>query len=165
MHTPRMLRRAVLGLAVLGVFAGSAIALPATAAAADGPKGVVRYAVQDTFAHRLTVRGWADDPARPHASISVTVRVDGRFAGRVPADLRSPKLNASHGFTGRHGFALRVQWTQRAYAVTVSTSGVHTAGPLARIDRQRVQHVRPPAGERIVSIARYFVGRARYVEG
>lgn len=160
-----MLRRAVLVLTVLGGFAGFAFALPAAAAAAGGPAGGVRYAVQDVFAHRLTVRGWADDPARPHASITVTVRVDGRIAGRLVADARSRNLNAHRGISGRHGFLLHVPWAHRAHVVTVSTSGVHRAAPLVRIDRQRVSHVRPPAGVRIVTIARRFVGNARYTEG
>jgi hypothetical protein len=160
-----MLRRAGIALALVGGLAGMAVVPPAAADAATAPSGGVRHAVQDTFAHRLTVLGWADDPARPSASIMVTVRVDGRIAGRLRADGRSPNLNATHHFTGRHDFALHVRWTRRAHVITVETHGLHRTGPLARVGSSRVQHVQPPAGERIVAIAKRYVGKARYAQG
>jgi cell wall-associated NlpC family hydrolase len=129
------------------------------------PIGRVGSAVQDTFAHRLIVRGWADDPAAPSASIMVTVRVDGRIAGRLRADRRSRNLNASHHFTGRHDFALKVRWPHRAHVVTLETHGVHRSGSLVRLDHSRPEHVRPPAGDRIVTIAKRYVGTARYTDG
>jgi cell wall-associated NlpC family hydrolase len=159
-----MLRRAGILFALLCGFAMAAPAT-ATAATAKAPTGGVRIAVQDTFAHRLTVRGWADDPARPNASIVVTVRVDGRIAGRLRADERSRNLNASHHFAGRHGFRLHVRWAHRAHVITLSTNGVHRSGALQRLDHERVRHVQPPAGRRIVSVAKPFVGKARYREG
>jgi cell wall-associated NlpC family hydrolase len=160
-----MVRRVLVVLAVISGLAGVVTALPPAANAAPAPSGGVRTAVQDTFAHRLNVRGWADDPARPHASITVTVRVDGRFAGEIRANARSRHLNASRGFAGRHDFALHVRWTPRAHVITLSTHGVHPSGPRTQLGHLRVRHVQPPPGTRIVSIAKPFVGRARYTDG
>jgi cell wall-associated NlpC family hydrolase len=160
-----MFRRVLLVLAAVSGLAGLVTALPAAAYAAAAPDGGVRAAVQDTFTHRLTVHGWADDPARPNASITVTVRVDGRVAGRIRANNRSRHLNASHRFAGRHGFALRVRWTRRAHVVTLSTRGVDHSGARTRLGHRQVRHMQPAPGRRIVSIAKPLVGKARYRNG
>jgi cell wall-associated NlpC family hydrolase len=160
-----MLRRVLVVLAVAGGLAGVLTAVPTAANAAPAANGAVRSAIQDTFAHRLTVRGWADDPARPNASIMVTVRVDGRVAGQLRADSRSRNLNASHGFAGRHDFTLHTRWTRRAHVITLSTHGRHSSGPRTRLGHLRVRHVQPSPGKRIISLAKPFVGKARYRDG
>lgn len=166
MHTSRMLRRATTGLTALAVLGGLAVAAPTAALAAPAaPIGGVRYAVQDTFANKLTVRGWADDPTHPRVSIKVTVRVDGRVAGTLRADDPSRQLDQNRGFTGRHDFVLHVPWSPRAGRVTLETRGAHSAAPLTEVAHLRVRHVQPPPGARIVSLAKRFVGTTRYVDG
>jgi cell wall-associated NlpC family hydrolase len=155
-----MLRR---GLVVLAMAAGALSLLPvAMASAATPPVGRVTAATQDTFTHKLTVRGWADDPLHPAASVLVQLRVDGHYAKQVRADLPSPWEDAHRNLTGQHAFRFAVTWTARATSVAVA---VVRGSAALRIGVDSVRHVQPGPGARIVIVAKQYVGRARYVEG
>jgi len=54
---------------------------------------------------RRTVSGWAADDARPHATLTVSVIVDGAFVADVPADRPRPDLARLGRYgDGKHGF-------------------------------------------------------------
>ena len=157
-----------LGRGVITVWSILALSLAAPLAAhastTPDPAGSVAVARLDTFTHRLTVVGWAYDRSAPAKSITVRLQVAGRLLGTVRAAAPSPRLDAARRIPGRHTFRLSVRWARRAPSVTATSSGA-AAGPARIVDRRAVSHVQPPPGERIVMIAKRYVGRARYVEG
>lgn len=136
-------------------------AVPATAAA-EPPAGHVTAARQNTFTHTLRITGWADDPAEPRAAVRVQIFVDGALARVVLADEPSPGADEAFGLRGAHGYAVTLTKTPRARTVVVKSRG--TAGPLRTLATRAVVHYYPPPGERIVDVAKKFVG-GRYVEG
>ena len=139
-----MIRRALLALTLL--VAG--VAVPATAGAstpAVAHAGLSTVA-QDTYFHRLTVTGWAYLPAQPSATITVSVYVDGTWAGHAIANRY-----------GRHAFRLERTWVKRAVRVSVVWQRTLTSAA--------VRHTWPSPGTRIVAVAKRYVGHARYVDG
>jgi cell wall-associated NlpC family hydrolase len=156
------------GLALVAAFATLSLAWIATATASTPapPQGRLRSVVLDTFDHRLTVTGWASDPARGSAAVSVNIFVDGTFAGSARADDRSPGVDKAYHLRGNHDFARTISWTKAATTVSVRTRGVRSmATPATAFGSRAVQRFYPSAGARIVSVAQRYVGRARYVEG
>jgi cell wall-associated NlpC family hydrolase len=137
--------------------------VPATASTA-GPAGRLTIVRQDTFTHTLRIKGWALDPARPRAAVRVRIYVDGVRVRTVLADEPSARANRVFGLTGAHGYAVTLANTARARVVTVRSRGARGTGRLATLSNRRVAHHYPPAGQRIVAVAKRFVG-GRYVEG
>ena len=159
-----MLRRALL---VLALMTTGLIAATGTAGAATStrPIGSLAPVQQDVFARRLTVIGWAYVPARTSASIDVRVYVDGHYAGHVRADRPSVGMNRARHITGQHDFRFVTRWTARATSVTIRSSGLSTSAPRIALDSSSVHHFMPPPGQRIITVAKRYVGAVRYVEG
>jgi cell wall-associated NlpC family hydrolase len=152
----RVIGRGLLVLALVAAGVGLAVA-PADAAPARS--AAVTAAYEDTHTHRLTVQGWADNPAHPRASIQVAIFADGRRVRTVRANRGSPRVNAAHHLRGRHAFRLDVTLGRVAGRVTarpIRNNSVTVS--------RRVRHITATPGQRIIAIARQFVG-ARYVEG
>jgi cell wall-associated NlpC family hydrolase len=148
---------------VVGLLAVGLVSQTARAAAAP-PHGRVFTAVQNTFLHTLRVTGWAYDPARPSASVTVRVYVDGSYVGSTRADGPSPDVDSYHHISGDHRYALTVSHAAVARQVTVKTTGVRASAPLTTVGGYPVTHYYPPAGTRIIAIAKKYVGYP-YVEG
>jgi len=140
--------------------AASLWAPAAATAATSGPVGAIAAARQDTFASQLTVTGWAYDSQRPSGSVTVTIYVDGHYAGRARADLSSPSLDRARHVTGRHRFRFVRTWRAAASRITVVRTGTRSV-----LDRATATRFRPGPGQRIVDVAKRYVGHARYVEG
>ncbi|MDT4913976.1 MAG: hypothetical protein QOC66_3104 [Pseudonocardiales bacterium] len=158
-----MIRRVLL---VVALAAGALAVVPVGAVAVTAsPVGRLAAPVQDTFQHRVRIAGWAYDPARTSASISVSVYIDGTWVAKVTADDPSPNVNLKYGVTGRHQFALTVSRTATAHTVTIKTKGVLVAAPVTTLASQPVHYYYPSPGTRIIIVARRYVGVARYVEG
>jgi cell wall-associated NlpC family hydrolase len=158
-----LIKRSLLALAVLV----SAVAAPlGTAhASATSPAGRVATVVQNTFEHRLRVTGWAYDPARSGAAVTVKLFVDGNYVGSVRADDPSPVLDESLHISGGHRYVLVVARATWAKSVTGRTSGALAAAPMAAVGTRAVTHYFPPPGVRIISVAKRYVGTSPYVEG
>jgi cell wall-associated NlpC family hydrolase len=148
-----VLSAAVAGLGVVG---------PAQAAG-DRPVGRLMMVRQNTFTHTLRITGWADDPARPRETVRVRILVDGVVVRTVRADRPSRHANRVFGLVGRHGYALTLRGTARAHQVVVRSRGV-SAGPMTTLATRQVVHYYPPPGQRVIDVARRFVG-APYVDG
>jgi cell wall-associated NlpC family hydrolase len=159
-----MIRRAMLVLALIAAAVGL---IPAAAVASSSrtPVGRLGTVSQDTFTHRLTVIGWAYVPARTSASIVVNVFVDGTYAGRITADDPSVGMDKALGISGRHDFRLSRSWTRTAGKVSVRSTGLSAKNPAVTLASASVTHLRPTPGERILAVAKRYVGTARYVEG
>lgn len=153
-----MFRRTVLVLALACL--PLAIA-PYATAAAPVREGRIGTAYLDVFDHRVVESGWAYDPARPAASIVVSVYFNGRYAGAVWANRPSVGLDRARHIGGRHGFLLARAWSYGADSTRVVT---HPSNVVV-LDRAVVRHVMPPAGTRIIIVARRYVGRSPYVWG
>jgi cell wall-associated NlpC family hydrolase len=149
-------------LLALAVVAGL---IPIAAGAAEAttapPTGRVRYVAQDTFNHKLHIRGWAYDPAKPASSIAVRFYADGVYLGRVLADDPSADVNERYGIRGAHRYAVTFTWARRTAVVAAKT----VATPVTAVGSKSVYHYWPTPGSRIVTVARRYVGAARYVEG
>jgi cell wall-associated NlpC family hydrolase len=157
-RTRRLLAAALLsGLAVAGV------AVPAQAAPGP-PTGHLTTVRQNMFTHQLRIAGWAYDPARPRAAVQVRVFVDGSLVRSVRADDASDYADHAFGLTGPHGYSITLTRGVRARVVTAKSRGTQTSGPVRTLSTHSVLHYRPPAGERIIDVAKRFVG-GRYVEG
>lgn len=142
---------------------GTSLAATSAEAAAP-PVGQLMSVVQNTFTHRLHVIGWAYDPARPSASVSVRLVVDGSYVATVHADDPSPNIDAAQHVSGRHRFEVTVAWAPRATRLVVRTRGVRVGAPLVTVASRSVSHYYPPPGARIVAVAREYVG-APYASG
>jgi cell wall-associated NlpC family hydrolase len=149
-------------VAVTGII-GAAPASAATAAN-PRPRGAVTIAHLNTFNHKLTVHGWAYDPARPHRSIGVRLRANGHVIAKTRADARSPRLNRARHIRGRHKFTVTVPARPGTKVVRALSSGFGP-GVRVRLDSKRVRHIRPAPGKRIVSVARRYVGKVPYRYG
>lgn len=156
---PRRLRVAALaaGLAL------APIAVPAHAATAP-PAGRLTSVRQNTFTHTLKITGWAYDPTRPRETVRVRIYVDGVAVRTVLADAASPNADRAFGLSGPHGYAVTLYKTPRAGTVTAKSRGALDTGPLVTLASRAVVHYYPAPGERIIDVARRYVG-ARYVEG
>ncbi len=140
------------------------VLIPSAHAAAAAPAGRVSMAVQNTFTHRLHIAGWAYDPARPRAAVTVRLYVDGSYVGRVRADDPAPRAEKAFHLSGDHGYALTVTRRMRAKQVVAKTRGVRTSGPLTTLATKDVKHNYPSPGARIVYVAKKYVG-APYAAG
>jgi cell wall-associated NlpC family hydrolase len=146
---------------VLLAACGVAVCLPALSASAatTGPIGGA-VARQDVFDRTITVTGWAYDTTASARSVEVSIYVDGRWAGRVWADLASPSFDTSRHITGNHAFRFTRSWSPTATTVSVYRTGTRIV-----LAKRAVSHYQPPAGTRIVTVAKRYVGAAPYVEG
>jgi cell wall-associated NlpC family hydrolase len=159
--TRRGLRFLLLACLAVGLTA----AIPTTAnAATQRPTGAVTFAQYNTFTHRLTVRGWAYDPGRPHRQIPVRVRTYHHYAGKVWTNRHSSWVNQRHHIHGRHAFRLSIPWHRSARSIQILSRG-YGRGPRVSLDRRHVRYVRPAPGKRIVSVARRYVGKVPYRYG
>ncbi|MDT4921704.1 MAG: hypothetical protein QOI15_2606 [Pseudonocardiales bacterium] len=157
-------RRCAAGvLATAACLTLAGIAVPAAASPAP-PVGRLTTVRQDTFTHTLRISGWAVDPARPRATVRVRILVDGAPIRTVWADEPSTHADAAFGLTGAHGYAVTVTKSPRAHTVTVRSRGADAAAPMRTLSMRRVVHFYPSPGERIVDVAKRYVG-GRYVEG
>jgi cell wall-associated NlpC family hydrolase len=156
--------RTILATLALAAAASTALTVPAQASPTPA-SGHVFSVVENTFEHRLTITGWAFDPANRSAAVTVRLYVDGTYLASVRAGAPSPDLDRAYHLRGGHRFARTVAWTARASTVVTKTRGVRASAPLTTLATKAVTHDYPPAGARIVSVAKRYVGRARYVEG
>jgi cell wall-associated NlpC family hydrolase len=150
--------------ALIGSISVGASFASASAATVGPPVGQLMSVVQNTFTSRLHVTGWAYDPARAYASVSVRVYVDGTYVTTARADHPSPNVDAARHISGRHRFDASVAWRPRAARVVVRTKGVRAGAPLLAVASRSVSHYYPPPGARIIAVARTKVG-APYVSG
>lgn len=151
-------------LACTAVAVTGTIGAASAGAANPRPRGAVTIAHLNTFTHRLTVHGWAYDPARPHRSIGVRVRAHGRVLAKTRADHRSPRLNRARDIRGRHKFVVTVPVRRGARVVRTLSNGFGP-GVRVRLDSAHVRHVHPAPGRRIISVARRYVGKVPYRYG
>jgi cell wall-associated NlpC family hydrolase len=154
--------RAFLAAVALSLVA-TGLAAPAQAST-DPPAGHLMTVRQNTFTHTLVITGWAYDPSAPRASVSVRLLVDGVAVRTVRADQPSAKADKTFGLIGSHGYALTLTGVPWARTVTAKSRGVKTTAPLRIISTHLVTHYEPSPGQRIVTVAKRYVG-ARYVEG
>jgi cell wall-associated NlpC family hydrolase len=148
---------------VLGALTAALLTAPAAGAATAPPKGGISSAVQNTFTHALVVRGWAYDPARPATSIVVEFYANGVFIGRTTADHDSPVLVSKYRIPGRHAFSFAV--SRGTVPTIVARSGGVTNGARTTLATKPVSHYWPSPGDRIVTVAKRYVGTTRYVDG
>jgi cell wall-associated NlpC family hydrolase len=163
-----MFRRAmlVLPLMIASMTAGLVVSAgSATAAASTTPVGYLAPVQQDVFNHRIIATGWAYVPARTSASIDVRVYVDGHYAGHLRADRPTVRMDQALHITGQHGFRFVTTWTARATSVSIRSYGLKVSWPTTYLARSSVHHYMPSPGQRIVSVAKRYVGVSRYVEG
>jgi hypothetical protein len=156
-----MVRR---GLAYLLAVALAALAAPLVAAGATSDPGVgaITSARQDMFFHTVTVAGDAYWPSHTDASMYVRVYFDGTYVGTVHANRPSPTLDAALHITGAHNFVFAKTWTHTVTTVMIRyTLPTHYTALLAT---KSVTHFMPPAGTRIISVAKRYVGYP-YVDG
>lgn len=157
-----MRSRRLLVLSLSALVAVPLTAAPASATSTSGTAhyaGGMSYATQDTFAHQLTVRGFAYDRTRTRASIRIRIYVDGHPAALVHADRPSPGVDRARGISGAHVYSATFRWTRRAGDVRIVA-----VGSSRTIARRTAAHHYPAAAARIVAVAKRYVG-ARYVEG
>ena len=160
-----MIRRRLPLLLVACLTVGLIAAIPPAASAAPLPPiGAVTFAHLNTFANRLTVRGWAYDQGRPHHPIPVRVRTRYHYVTTVLANLPSAAVDSQHHIRGRHAFAVSVRWYGPVHLVEILSSGFDP-GPLIGLGTRPVKWVSPTPGQRVVSVARRYVGRVPYVYG
>jgi cell wall-associated NlpC family hydrolase len=156
-HRPVRLVLAVV-IAVLSVLV-AALAAPASAATATvaHPAGRFNGALQ----HRngtVYVSGDAFDHRHPSRSIAVCIAAGGKCLRRVNANKPSGSYNRARHITGRHAFQAHVPNLRPG--VTLTLSGF-TNGHLTKLDRVNVKS----PGDRLIAVAKRFVGHARYSEG
>jgi cell wall-associated NlpC family hydrolase len=154
--------RRTLALVLLVGLGTVGLAAPAHAAP-QRPVGHLTVVRLNTFTHTLRITGWAEDPSRPGSSIRVRVLVDGVAVRTLRADDASSTVDRDFGLPGRHGYALTLRGTARAHQVVVRSRGA-LDGPMTTLGTRTVVHVYPAAGQRIVTVAKRYVG-GRYVAG
>lgn len=161
-----MLRRVLLATAVLASTASALLAPVSAQAAVPPPVGGISSVVLNTATQRLQVSGWDYDPAHPTVQIAARIFVDGRYAGSGRTGLPSPALDRARHISGNHGFTFTMVWTARApRTVALASTGATRTAPLVTLARSAVRVYAPSPGDRIVAIAKQFVGRAPYVDG
>jgi len=160
-------RLTVLVSAAAAVATVATLAVPAVAqaAAAPSPVGLVGVAKQDTFNHRVHVTGWAYDRTHPSTAVTVRIYADGHGLARVKTTHVTPNLDRHHKITGKHGFSVTVSYKPTARKITVRSAGATSSAKLTTLATASVKHVQPAAGSRIVTVAKRYVGHARYREG
>jgi cell wall-associated NlpC family hydrolase len=115
------------------------------------------HAWQSTVTHAIHVRGVAIDRRHPHRKITVGLFVNGKFGKRVVADHRTPEAKS----VGRHGYETVLSWPHSVHHVRLA---VYEHGRRRLNNRPRHLGHRTPKGEKIVAVARHYVGSA-YVYG
>lgn len=149
-------RKVLIVLIVSLAMAGSvALAAPA-GAATPSPAGRIATTLQ----HRdgsITVTGYAFDRHDSGRSVTACLAVAGRCVSTVYANLPSTRFNRYRGISGRHAFVAHVRPVRPG--VTLELLG----GPGYRT-WVNAKHVLTP-GDRVVNLARRFVGTTRYVYG
>lgn len=157
----RRLRSRFLVMAVAVPLAAAAVLVGAGPAAARTPwlHGAITSAVQ----HRdgsITMSGWAYDGAARHRSLAVCAVVRRHCVRTVRANRSSGALDRKRGITGAHRFAMTVR-THVAGPWLVLRMVDPRYGHTHALDALRVRTV----GQRVVAVARRYVGHARYREG
>lgn len=150
-------------LAAVALSVVAAVAPPAQATT-HPPVGHLMTVRQNTFVHTLRIAGWAADPSAPRAAVVVAVYVDGTRVKAVVADDASPYADRVFGLTGAHGYDITLGKMPRAHTVTVKSRGATRTAPLRTLATRSVFHYYPTPGQRIVTVAKRYVG-GRYVEG
>ncbi len=168
----RVRRRTGLAAALLAItsvvgttFVGAGLtAAPATAAAAPiSVRGQIGAAWQSRVNDMIHLRGVAFDRSSPHESVKVTVFVNGRAHQNLMANRSSAAWNRGSHLHGRHAFAAVIGGPARARRITLVVHRARHAGRGRQTDAIAPRRV-TPTGEKIVSVARRYVG-SRYVYG
>jgi cell wall-associated NlpC family hydrolase len=141
----------------------TAAALLGTSAPAQAASGAVHarahfaYAWQSTVTHEIHVHGAAVDHRHPHQRITVGLFVHGKLGKKVVANDSTPRARS----VGRHGFSTVLHWPHGVHHVRLAVyeNGHRQMNPHARLLGHRTLK-----GEKIVSVARHYVGSA-YVYG
>jgi cell wall-associated NlpC family hydrolase len=120
-------------------------------------RGHFSQAWQSTVTHAIHVHGVAADHRHPHRRITVGLFVNGKFAKKVVANNRTPKAKS----VGRHGFETTLRWPRTVHHVRLA---VYEYGHRRMNNRPRHLGHRTPKGEKIVAVAKRYVGSA-YVYG
>lgn len=156
------MKRALLALVLIASMLALSCARAESAPAP--PTGGVWTAVENTFTHRLSVSGFAYDPAAPAVSVTVRLVLDGRYVTSVRASAPSPGLDRDRHISGGHRFSVTLPWSYSARTLVLKSRGVHLSSPLVQLATHTVRHYYPPPGRRIVIVAKRYVGN-RYAEG
>ena len=150
--------------ALVAVACAASLVPAAAASAADDPNGRplggLATATQNTFTHTLSVTGWAYDSRRSAASIDVSIWVDGTYAGHLLANHNSPGLDAARHISGNHTFRFTRTWTHTATTILLRLTGTYLV-----LGKRSVTHFQPGPGDRVIIVAKRYVGRSPYVEG
>ncbi|MEP6852641.1 MAG: fibronectin type III domain-containing protein [bacterium] len=156
----RVLRRTRTALfAGIAATAVAAAPLPAVAAAATAPFGVLSTAVARAPGARIT--GWAIDPNTTGA-IPIAVSIDGVASTRTTAARTVPGLGAAHpGYGDRHGFAVTYAVPAGTHRICVSAVNVGAGSGATLLGCQTLVLSGSPAGYWDSATAQ--VGRARMV--
>lgn len=156
---------------ILVVGAALAVALlPVVAASATAhPVGHLDSAMQ-AASGRISVRGWAYDPGRSSSITRVDIYVDGSFAGQPPANHPRPDVNRARDVHGAHGLVWASVRKKHAHVVTAYARPLVRGESRVLIGTAYLNGYRPPKptttpGTRIITAAKTFVGKVRYVYG
>lgn len=160
---PTVIRRVPLVLCLLAGLAATPL-LDTAAGAAGHPLGHVRSAKQSTFDHSVVVKGWAFDPARPSKSVTVKFYVGHRYVGRAAAKSASPTVDKKYKISGKHAYRVRLSLHSTIKTITTRSTGTKT-GHGTTLDSLSVTRSKQSVSARIISIAKRYVGKARYVDG
>ncbi|HEY0832827.1 MAG TPA: glycosyltransferase family 2 protein [Azospirillum sp.] len=118
------------------------------------------------------VDGWAADPARPDARITVVIAVDGARVGTAVADIHREDLTDAGLGDGRHAFRFRLpdhllDDRPHVVAVTFAETGGHLVrSPMAAAVLARdagFRRVDPPAGVPTVALAAIVKDEGPYI--
>lgn len=134
--------------------AGVLLGTSTGAAAATRPvHGHFTSAWQSRVTRQVHVHGIAYDPSRPHTSLTVGILVDGQHRKILKAKLPS-HVGMRHGVHGHHSFNAVLSWPKYAHRVTLA---IYEHGHRWFVQTVHLGH-RTPKGEKIVSVARRYVG-------
>lgn len=117
--------------------------------------------MQNTATRQVTVRGLAYDTRTPSASIVVRLYVDGKYARRVMTRDDSPGFNRQWHIKGKHKFSITFTWSKSVKSVKLATFRGHWY----TLDVLNATHIRTTQADRIISVAKRYVGKARYRDG
>lgn len=159
MHHAHRLIRALLVVALPLLAAAGALvgaAAPADAQARTSVYGVITVAYQYRDG-TISVEGYAFDRNHPTKTTAVCIVVDGACKRIIYPHYPSPYFDKAHHITGPHRFHVFIG-AQRPGAPLVLRT--HAAHPV-----RLAAHFVDSPGMRIVSVARRFVGHARYTYG
>lgn len=157
----RQLRVRCMTVATTLLIAAAAVLVGATPAAASGKRlhGAITSAVQ----HRngtISVTGWAYDWRAQRRSVTVCAVIRRHCVRKVRANGSSRRLDRKRHIRGRHRFTMSVPTSVRGPWLVLRLVDDRYAHTHA-LDARRVK----TAGQRVVAVARRYVGHARYREG